>query len=226
MVQVPVITIDGPSGSGKGTVAQRVAANLGYHLLDSGALYRVLGYIADSRGINLQDHQALVQLAHSLDIKFGQSCADSIEVDGEEVGTAIRQEAGGELASRVGAIPAVRQALLQRQLAFRQAPGLVADGRDMGTVVFPDATVKIFLTASLEERAKRRYNQLIAKGIGAILPDLLQELQHRDERDLNREVSPLIPAKDAFILDTTDLDIDEVVDRVMHKVAFITTGRS
>lgn len=219
MVEIPVITIDGPSGSGKGTVSQRVAEALGYHLLDSGALYRILGCVALRQGLDLNDHALLAQTIQRLDIHFGDQGPGSVSVNGEDFSDIIRQEIGGDMASRVGAIPAVRQALLNRQLAFRKSPGLVADGRDMGTVVFPRATVKIYLTASVEERAKRRYNQLIAKGIGAILPDLLRELKDRDERDSNRSVSPLKPADDAHILDSTNLSIDEVVTRVLNLAA-------
>lgn len=215
---VPVVTIDGPSGSGKGTIAKQLADRLGYHLLDSGALYRILGCVALERGLDLADHGLLARTAGALDIEFGTRGEGSVVVDGVDFSRRIREEIGGEMASRVGAIPAVRAALFQRQLAFRRPPGLVADGRDMGTVVFPDATVKIFLTATPEERARRRYNQLIAKGIGAILPALLQELKERDARDSSRAVSPLRPAEDAHILDTTQLTIEQVISRVMDLV--------
>jgi cytidylate kinase len=222
-VSIPVITIDGPSGSGKGTIAQRVAEKLGYHLLDSGALYRVLGCVALERDLDLADHELLARAARKLDIRFGDQGAGSVIVDGEDYSDLIRREIAGRMASRVGAIPEVREALHERQLAFRQPPGLVADGRDMGTVVFPDAEVKIYLTASLEERAERRYNQLIGKGIGAILPDLLRELEERDARDSERKVSPLRPAEDAHTLDTTSLSIDEVVQKVMSLIAESTS---
>lgn len=217
-MQVPVITIDGPSGSGKGTIAQRIARQLGYHLLDSGALYRILGCVALQRQLDLTDPDVLAQTARNLDIRFGNQGPGSVQVDGEDFTDVIRTEAAGDMASRVGAIPAVRDALFDRQRAFRKAPGLVADGRDMGTVVFPDAQVKIFLTASVEERAKRRYNQLIGKGISAILPDLLRELQERDARDSQRSASPLKPAEDAHTLDTTELTIDQVVEKVLNLV--------
>lgn len=215
MTRAAVITIDGPSASGKGTVAARVAEALGFSLLDSGALYRVLGIAARKQQLNLDDHQQLAQLAADLKIEFGNAGPGSVWLNGEDVSLEIRTDAASKLASEVGAIPAAREALLQRQLEFRQPPGLVADGRDMGTIVFPNAELKIFLTASPEERAQRRYKQLIAKGIGAILPDLLRELKSRDERDSQRAVSPLRPAADATILDTTRLTIDEVVTRVL-----------
>ncbi|MEX0618730.1 MAG: (d)CMP kinase [Pseudohongiellaceae bacterium] len=215
---VPVITIDGPSGSGKGTIADRAARSLGYHLLDSGSLYRILGCVAAQENLDFNNAKALSALAKRLDIRFGESGPGSVTVDRVDFSEIIRSEEAGTLASRVGEIPDVRQALLARQKAFRQPPGLVADGRDMGTVVFPDAAVKIFLTASAEERADRRYKQLIAKGIGAKLPDLLQELKVRDQRDSNRAVSPLKPAEDACVLDTTRMTIDEVVARVLSLV--------
>ncbi|HAT27060.1 MAG TPA: (d)CMP kinase [Gammaproteobacteria bacterium] len=215
VTRAAVITIDGPSASGKGTVAARVAEALGFSLLDSGALYRVLGIAARKQQLNLGNHQQLAQLAADLKIEFGNAGPGSVWLNGEDVSLEIRTDAASKLASEVGAIPAAREALLQRQLEFRQPPGLVADGRDMGTIVFPNAELKIFLTASPEERAQRRYKQLIAKGIGAILPDLLRELKSRDERDSQRAVSPLRPAADATILDTTRLTIDEVVTRVL-----------
>lgn len=215
MAKAPVITIDGPSASGKGTIAARVAQALGFSLLDSGALYRVLGIAALKQGLNLDNHQQLAELARGLKLEFGMSGPGSVWLNGEDVSEEIRTDVGSKVASEVGAIPAARKALLARQLEFRRLPGLVADGRDMGTVVFPDAQLKIFLTASAEERAVRRYKQLIAKGISAILPDLLYELKERDERDSQRAVSPLKPAKDASILDTSKLTIDEVVGRVL-----------
>jgi cytidylate kinase len=218
MQSIPVIAIDGPSGSGKGSVAGRVSKALGYHLLDSGALYRVLGLAARLKNVDLQQDQAVAELARTLDIAFGENGPGSVSLDGKDVSIDIRTSLGSDMASRVGAIPAARAALLERQLMFRQAPGLVADGRDMGTVVFPDAAVKIFLTASVEERAQRRYKQLIAKGIDAILSALLSDLKERDERDRERAVSPLLPATDAEFLDTTEMSEEATVLRVLELV--------
>lgn len=219
MTSIPVITIDGPSGSGKGTVAVRIAENLGFTLLDSGALYRSVGIAALRGGIDLRDHQQIAELARHLNIEFGVSSPDSVWLDGEDVSLEIRTDIGSELASQIGAIPAAREALYERQVAFRKAPGLVADGRDMGTVVFRDAIIKIYLTARPEERAQRRYKQLIDKGIDASLPDLLRDLKERDARDSERPISPLKPAKDAVVLDTTDLHIDQVVAQVLDLVS-------
>ena len=218
MTSIPVITIDGPSGSGKGTVAVRIAEKLGFTLLDSGALYRSVGIAALRGEIDLRDHQEIAELARHLNIEFGVSSPDSVWLDGEDVSLEIRTDIGSELASQIGAIPAAREALYERQLAFRKAPGLVADGRDMGTVVFQDAIIKIYLTARPEERAQRRYKQLIDKGIDASLPDLLRDLKERDARDSERPISPLKPAKDAVVLDTTDLHIDQVVEQVLDLV--------
>ncbi len=219
MTSIPVITIDGPSGSGKGTVAVRIAEKLGFTLLDSGALYRSVGIAALRGEIDLRDHQQIAELARHLNIEFGVSSPDSVWLDGEDVSLEIRTDIGSELASQIGAIPAAREALYERQLAFRKAPGLVADGRDMGTVVFQDAIIKIYLTARPEERAQRRYKQLIDKGIDASLPDLLRDLKERDARDSERPISPLKPAKDAVVLDTTDLHIDQVVEQVLDLVS-------
>jgi cytidylate kinase len=217
---VPVLTLDGPSGSGKGTVASRVARVLGWHLLDSGALYRLVALGAARRGMDMQDEAALADYALSMDVDF-EVQADSGEVlaklDGEPVGNAIRTEQVGNDASKVAALGEVREALLQRQRDFRQPPGLVADGRDMGTTVFPDAGLKIYLTASAEVRAERRYKQLKDKGISASLAGLQQEIAERDARDTERQSSPLKPATDAIELDTSSLGIDEVVERVLEK---------
>ena len=210
---VPVIAIDGPSGSGKGTVAQLLATELGWHFLDSGAMYRILAYAAGLRGIALDDAAALTDLARHLPVTF--SPIDSkIALDDVDIRDEIRTESAGNAASKVAAIPEVRVALLARQRAFRTAPGLVADGRDMGTIVFPDAAVKVFLTASAEERAHRRYKQLIEKGLDANLPDLVTAIAERDRRDAERSVAPLKPADDAEILDTSDLDIAQSVAQV------------
>lgn len=211
---VPVITVDGPSGSGKGTVSQRLAAALGFHFLDSGALYRLLALAALRRGLDLQDQSALADLARGLDVAF--PTGDDILLDGESVGEALRTEECGNAASQVAALPAVRAALLDRQRAFRRAPGLVADGRDMGTVVFPDALAKIFLTASAQERARRRYNQLKEKGLDPNMEALVATIRERDQRDRNRPVAPLRPAPDALVLDSTDLDIEAAVSRVQE----------
>jgi cytidylate kinase len=219
MTGIPVITIDGPSGSGKGAVAVRIAEELGFTLLDSGALYRSVGIAALRNEIDLGDHQKIAELARHLNIEFGVSSPDSVWLDGEDVSLEIRTDIGSKLASQIGEIPAAREALHERQLAFRKAPGLVADGRDMGTVVFQDAMIKIYLTARPEERAQRRYKQLIDKGIDASLPDLLRDLKERDARDSERRISPLKPAKDAIVLDTTDLHIGQVVKKVLDLVA-------
>ncbi|WP_028241059.1 (d)CMP kinase [Stutzerimonas azotifigens] len=218
----PVITIDGPSGSGKGTIAALLARQLGWHLLDSGALYRLLAFAARNHGVDLTNEEALKVLAAHLDVQFdgripGQG--PTIVLEGEEVTQAIRNEQVGAGASQVAALPAVREALLQRQRAFQEPPGLVADGRDMGTVVFPDAPLKIFLTASAEERARRRYEQLKAKGDDVNLASLLEEIRVRDERDTQRAVAPLKPADDAIQLDSTTLSIEEVLNLVLSEAA-------
>ncbi len=216
--QAPVLAIDGPSGSGKGTIAALVAGELGWHLLDSGALYRLVGLGALNHGIALDDAAGLAAYARTLDVRFELDPGATearVLLEGEEVGDRIRTEDVGMAASKVAAIPAVREALLQRQRDFRRPPGLVADGRDMGTVVFPDAELKIFLTASVEKRAERRYKQLIQKGIDANLADLLTEIAERDARDTSRAVAPLKPAEDAVILDTSGMTIAEVRDRVL-----------
>jgi cytidylate kinase len=211
----PVLTIDGPSGSGKGTLAQRMALTLGWHYLDSGAIYRVLAQAALKHQVDLADEITLAKMAHQLDVVFAlKGDALSVVLEGEDVSTLIRSEQAGNAASKVASLPAVRAALLQRQRDFCQAPGLVTDGRDMGTVVFPKAEYKVFLTASAEIRAKRRYKQLKEKGIESNLSDLISEISERDERDSNRSVAPLKPAQDAILLDSTALGIDEVFERV------------
>lgn len=211
----PVLTIDGPSGSGKGTLAQRMAKRLCWHYLDSGAIYRVLAQAALKHQVDLADETTLAKMAQQLDVVFALSDdALSVVLEGEDVSTLIRSEQAGNAASKVASLPAVRTALLQRQRDFCQAPGLVTDGRDMGTVVFPEAEYKVFLTASAEIRAKRRYKQLKEKGIESNLSDLISEISERDERDSNRSVAPLKPAEDAILLDSTALGIDEVFQRV------------
>jgi CMP/dCMP kinase len=219
-MKVPVITVDGPSGAGKGTISHMLADRLGWHLLDSGALYRVTGQACLIEGVSWEDHNAVAEVARHLDVAFTLSEAGEMLVayKGIDVSDDIRTEEGGRGASTVAAIPAVREALLARQREFMQPPGLVADGRDMGTVVFRDAPLKFFLTASASERAERRYKQLIAKGESVSLPRLLADIQERDERDSNRSVSPLIPAEDAIVIDSSATLINEVFERVMLEV--------
>lgn len=215
---VPVLTLDGPSGSGKGTVGQILAERLGWHFLDSGALYRVLGIAAAAKGeATLADPDALAEIARTMDIRFVPQPGGApvrVVLNGTDIGDRLRTEDSGRLASIVAAVPAARAALLHKQHAFRQPPGLVADGRDMGTTVFPDAILKIFITASPEIRAERRYKQLKEKGFDANLRRLLDEIRDRDARDAARAASPLKPAADACILDTSSLSISDVVDRI------------
>jgi 3-phosphoshikimate 1-carboxyvinyltransferase len=211
---IPVVAIDGPSASGKGTVAARVAAALGFHLLDSGALYRLVALAALRRGASLDDEAAVAGIARGLDADFA---GGRILLDGEDAGLAIRAEEVSAAASRVAALPGVREALLARQREFRRAPGLVADGRDMGSVVFSDAALKVFLTASAEVRAERRYKQLIEKGIAANMQGLLRDLQERDARDADRSVAPLRQAADAVALDTTGMSIESAVQAVLEQ---------
>ncbi|WP_296556576.1 (d)CMP kinase [Pigmentiphaga sp.] len=210
--RVPMIAIDGPTASGKGTIAARVAARLGWHLLDSGALYRLTALACLERGIAADDAQGAAAAAAALDVRF---VADGVSMDGRDVTADIRREEVGNLASQVAALAPVRAALLDRQRAFRCAPGLVADGRDMGTVVFPDADLKIFLVASAEARAQRRYKQLIEKGFSANLLTLLRDLEARDARDTQRVNAPLAAAHDALVLDSSHLTIDQTVEQVM-----------
>ena len=221
MPGAPVITIDGPSGAGKGTIAHRLADTLGWHFLDSGALYRVTGQACLIEGVDWEDHAGVTGIARSLDVTFTSAPSGEVLVayKGQDVSRAIRTEEGGRGASTVAAIPSVRTALLQRQREFAKPPGLVADGRDMGTVVFPHAQLKIFLTASASERAERRYKQLIAKGESVSLPRLLEDIEERDARDSQRSVSPLVPAEDAIVVDSSGVPIDNVFARVMDYVA-------
>jgi cytidylate kinase len=213
----PIIAIDGPSGSGKGTIARRVAAALGFHLLDSGALYRLVALAGARHGLPPDDQVGHAEVARTLDVEFGVDAAgdERIVLERDDVTQAIRTERAGAEASRVAAMPAVRTALLVRQHGFARPPGLVADGRDMGTVVFPGAPLKIYLTASAEERARRRHKQLKEKGLTVNIADLSQEIRERDLRDSSRPVAPLRPAEDAVILDSTELGIEQVVDQVL-----------
>ncbi len=213
MPNVPVIAIDGPTASGKGTVAHRVATRLGFHYLDSGALYRLTALSALRHQTPLNDEHALAKLAEKLPLRF---TGDEIWLGSENVSLAIRAEEVGNTASRIAALPAVRHALTGLQLSFRKSPGLVADGRDMGSVVFPRALLKVFLTASVEKRAERRYKQLIEKGFPANMDDLLKDLRERDERDSNRAVAPLKPAEGACLLDTSEMTADEAVEQVLR----------
>jgi cytidylate kinase len=214
--QGPVITIDGPSGAGKGTVSQLIAEKLGWHILDSGALYRLLALAVSHHGMSVEDVDTLKVLSEHLDIQFQQSEEGKIEIilEGETVTQAIRTEEVGNNASKLAAIPEVREGLLLRQRAFSQLPGLVADGRDMGTVVFPSAQIKIFLTASAEERAQRRLQQLQQKGETVNLAELVKTIKERDERDANRAIAPLVPAAGALVIDSTDLSIEQVVEMI------------
>ena len=211
----PVICVDGPSGAGKGTLSQRLAAELGWHLLDSGALYRVVGFACRQQAVALEDSEAVAGVARTLDVTFRPTDTGvTVWLRGEDVTAGIRTEEGGRDASTVAALPAVREALLLRQQELARPPGLIADGRDMGTVVFPDAPLKIFLTASAEARAERRFHQLQGMGQDVSLPRLLADIQQRDARDTSREVSPLMPADDAILIDSTLLTADEVVMKV------------
>ena len=216
---IPVIAIDGPTASGKGTVAHRVADALGFHYLDSGALYRLTALTALRRGTPLSDEHALAKLAEHLPCRF---TGGDILLSNENVSDAIRAEEVGNTASKIAALPAVRQALFALQLGFKKAPGLVADGRDMGSVIFPHAPLKVFLTASVAARAQRRYKQLIGKGISANMEDLLMDLQARDERDTQRAIAPLLPAAGAQVLDTSEMTADEAVAQVLKWYAALS----
>ncbi len=214
---VHVVTLDGPSGSGKGTISRAVARRLGWHLLDSGALYRLVALAGIERGLEPGNAQAHARLAGTMTVRFeATGDVEHVLLEGREVTDAIRTEEVGQSASRVAAWPAVREALLERQRAFAVPPGLVADGRDMGTVVFPQAPLKIFLTASAEERARRRYNQLKQKGPGASLSALSREIAERDARDSSRATAPLVPAADAVVIDSTRLDVEAVLGQVIE----------
>lgn len=212
----PVIAIDGPTASGKGTVAQHVAQALGYHYLDSGALYRIAALAALRSRLALDDGDALARRVIALEVRFA---GEAVTLDGEDVTDVLRTEEVGRTASAIAVFPALRAALLARQLAWRQQPGLVADGRDMGTVVFPDAALKVFLTASAEARAERRYKQLIEKGFTARLDTLLRDLQERDARDVQRTTAPLVAASDAVLIDSTTMSIGEVVQQILRAAA-------
>ena len=215
----PVITVDGPSGAGKGTLCMQLANKLGFHLLDSGAIYRVLALAAIHHGVDLEAEDALVALATHLDVQFiAEGELVKVILEGEDVSGELRKEQTGMAASKVAMLPRVREALLRRQRAFADGKGLVADGRDMGTVVFTQAEVKIFLDASAEERAARRLKQLQEKGLDVKFADLLSEIQERDDRDRNRPVAPLRPAEDALVLDSTSMNIDEVVEKALQYI--------
>lgn len=215
----PVVTVDGPSGAGKGTLSSLLASKLGWHFLDSGAIYRVLAVATLHHDLPCDDEESIVPLATGLDVSFEtEGEGTRIILEGEDVTDDIRTEQVGAVASKVAALPRVREALMRRQRAFQHEPGLVADGRDMGTVVFPDAVVKIFLTASAEARAERRYAQLKEKGMDVNIARLLTDIQARDERDTQRAVAPLVPAEDAVIIDSTDLDISQVFEKAMDVI--------
>lgn len=225
-MQPYTITIDGPSGSGKGSLAQQIARKLGFHLLDSGAIYRLAALKALQQGVNLQDESAVLEAIKTMDIHF--AAGDELTttfLDGQDVSAQIRDEATASTASIIAAYPSVREQLLEVQRKFFQPPGLVADGRDMGTTVFPDAKIKIFLQASSEIRAKRRYKQLIDMGLSANIADLQQEIEIRDERDRNRSVSPLVPASDAVVVDNSMMSLEQVVNLVLSHIKDVNNQR-
>ncbi len=222
MTIIDVITIDGPTASGKGTVAHKVADALGFHLLDSGALYRLVALASDRANVDVQEVDTLAKIALRLDVKFGP---DRVWLEGEEVSQLIRQEASGNRASALAVHQPVRDAVTALQRGFRKLPGLVADGRDMGTVIFPEAPLKVFLTASVEARARRRYKHLIDKGISANIDDLLRDLEARDARDRSRAAAPLRPAEGAYRLDTSEMTVDEAVTQVLEWFAAVRVSQ-
>ena len=226
-MKTKIITVDGPSGAGKGAIAARLADMLGWHLLDSGALYRTTAHACARAGVELTDHRQVADVARHLQVEFLRSAEESVAVilQGEDISMVIRSEEAGRGASAVGAMPAVRRALLERQRDFLRPPGLIADGRDMGTVVFPSAALKIFLVASVEERAQRRFRQLLALGENVTFARLLRDMEERDERDRSRSLSPLEPADDAIVIDSTATPIDAVLAKVMAEVNRVYSER-
>ncbi|MBW8184632.1 (d)CMP kinase [Shewanella nanhaiensis] len=227
--RAPVVTIDGPSGAGKGTISQLLAERLGWKLLDSGAIYRVLALAAIHHNVELDNEDSLTLLAAHLDVQFitgNGSKGIKVVLEGEDVSNDIRSQECSNAASKVAAFPRVREALLRRQRAFSEAPGLIADGRDMGTVVFSKAPVKLYLTASAEERAQRRYNQLQDKGFDVNIDQLLTEIKERDDRDMNRSVAPLVPAEDALVIDTSEIGIEEVLNIALAHIETNLSGVS
>ncbi len=215
---VPVLTIDGPSGAGKGTVSRAIAKKLGWHYLDSGSIYRSLAIAVIDAHISIDDVQGIVNMARQMDLQFECNDELTVKLNSQDISPRLPAESTGNAASKIAAIPEVRQALLQKQRDFQQSPGLVADGRDMGTVVFPEAAYKVFLTASAAERAERRYKQLIEKGINASLYEITQEIEERDRRDRERQTAPLAQAADAFYLDSSNIPVDQVIEIVLNLI--------